>query len=136
MKIAFQNENVTLWHGDCREVIPTLHGVDAVLCDPPYGIRHKSSHGATWEGKEIAGDVADIRRQTPRHVRDFMAATAAAQRADGPDLGQGAGLRSRRPSDAVEAMLGGNLHCRARMAWPERFRRTASVNPLYKSMPI
>jgi DNA modification methylase len=56
MKIAFQNENVTLWHGDCREVIPTLHGVDAVLCDPPYGIRHKSSHGATWEGKEIAGD--------------------------------------------------------------------------------
>jgi DNA modification methylase len=56
MKIVFQSDLVTLWHGDCREVIPTLRDIDAVLCDPPYGIRHKSSHGATWEGKQIAGD--------------------------------------------------------------------------------
>ena len=62
MKIAFQSDLVTLWHGDCREVIPTLHGVDAVLCDPPYGIKHKSSYGATWEGKEIAGDGDTVLR--------------------------------------------------------------------------
>jgi len=62
MKIAFQSDLVTLWHGDCREVIPTLHGVDAVLCDPPYGIRHKTSYGATWAGKEIAGDGDTVLR--------------------------------------------------------------------------
>jgi DNA modification methylase len=62
MKIVFQSDLVTLWHGDCREVIPTLHGVDAVLCDPPYGIRHKTSRGATWEGKEIAGDGDTVLR--------------------------------------------------------------------------
>ncbi len=28
----------TLYHGDCREVLPTLSGVDAVVTDPPYGI--------------------------------------------------------------------------------------------------
>jgi len=33
MKIAFQNENVTLWHGDCRE---WSGKADAVVSDPPY----------------------------------------------------------------------------------------------------
>jgi DNA modification methylase len=27
-----------LWHGDCREVLPLLPGVDLILTDPPYGI--------------------------------------------------------------------------------------------------
>lgn len=29
--------NATLYHGDCREVMPTLQPVDAVITDPPYG---------------------------------------------------------------------------------------------------
>lgn len=28
--------NATLYHGDCREVLPTLPKVDAVITDPPY----------------------------------------------------------------------------------------------------
>lgn len=27
-----------LWHGDCREILPALGQVDAVITDPPYGI--------------------------------------------------------------------------------------------------
>jgi len=34
----FQDEYVTLYHGDCREVLPGLACVDLVLTDPPYGI--------------------------------------------------------------------------------------------------
>ena len=30
--------NCTLYHGDCREVLPLLPPVDLVLTDPPYGI--------------------------------------------------------------------------------------------------
>ena len=30
--------NATLYLGDCREVLPTLGKVDAVITDPPYGI--------------------------------------------------------------------------------------------------
>ncbi len=41
--MAFKTEqladNVTLYCGDCREVIPTLKGIDAVVSDPPYGIQ-------------------------------------------------------------------------------------------------
>lgn len=33
--------NATLYLADCREVLPTLSGVDAVIADPPYGIGFK-----------------------------------------------------------------------------------------------
>lgn len=33
--------NATLYLGDCREIVPSLHGVDAVITDPPYGINWK-----------------------------------------------------------------------------------------------
>jgi DNA modification methylase len=50
-------EGVTLYLGDCREILPTLGGVDAVVTDPPYGIAHSSNHGASWERTQIAGDT-------------------------------------------------------------------------------
>jgi site-specific DNA-methyltransferase (adenine-specific) len=34
----YQDGSVTLYHGDCREVLPTLHEIDAIITDPPYGI--------------------------------------------------------------------------------------------------
>jgi len=30
--------NAELWHGDCREILPTLPECDLILTDPPYGI--------------------------------------------------------------------------------------------------
>ena len=33
----------TLYLGDCREVLPTIGEVDAVVTDPPYGIGASSS---------------------------------------------------------------------------------------------
>jgi hypothetical protein len=38
MKIAFQNENVTLWHGDCLAVLPSVSGLPVCVTDPPFGI--------------------------------------------------------------------------------------------------
>lgn len=48
--------DATLYLGDCREILPTLGKVDAVVTDPPYGINHVTSHGASWAGTRIAGD--------------------------------------------------------------------------------
>ena len=45
-------EGITLYLGDCREILPTLPKVDAVVTDPPYGIgadknlRANKQHGA------------------------------------------------------------------------------------------
>ena len=38
MKPYYQDEWVTIYHGDCRDILPTLEKVDLVLTDPPYGI--------------------------------------------------------------------------------------------------
>ncbi len=37
-KPYYQDEWVTIYHGDCREILPSLEKVDLVLTDPPYGI--------------------------------------------------------------------------------------------------
>lgn len=37
MKPYYQDDWVTLWHGDMRTVLPDLPVVDAVIADPPYG---------------------------------------------------------------------------------------------------
>jgi DNA modification methylase len=34
----YQDDAVTIYHGDCREILPELPKVDLVLTDPPYGI--------------------------------------------------------------------------------------------------
>ena len=34
----YERGGITIYHGDARDVLPTLGTVDLVLTDPPYGI--------------------------------------------------------------------------------------------------
>ncbi len=48
MKPYYEQDGITIYHGDCRDVLPTLEPVDLVLTDPPYGIeRFKKGFGTT-----------------------------------------------------------------------------------------
>jgi len=38
VKPYFERDGITLFHGDCREILPGLGKVDLLLTDPPYGI--------------------------------------------------------------------------------------------------
>lgn len=38
MKPYYEQDGITIYHGDCREVLPTLESADLVLTDPPYGL--------------------------------------------------------------------------------------------------
>ena len=56
----------TLYLADCREVLPSLPRVDAVLTDPPYGIGASSGIGKiTKEGSDFSGDVSGWDDCTP-----------------------------------------------------------------------
>lgn len=38
MKPYYEHGGITIYHGDCRDVLPGLPNVDLILTDPPYGI--------------------------------------------------------------------------------------------------
>ena len=44
MQPYYNHTGITIYHGDCRDVLPTLEPVDLVIADPPYGI--KKTRGA------------------------------------------------------------------------------------------
>ena len=65
--------NATLYLGDCRDVLPTLAGVHAIVSDPPYGIAHVKGAGGKGKHnvrniKAIAGDAEPF---DPAHLLDF-----------------------------------------------------------------
>ncbi len=59
MKPYYQDEAVTIYHGDCREILPDLPRVDLVLTDPPYPDWHLEygdsdiSHLLAFECRQI-----------------------------------------------------------------------------------
>ena len=58
VKAFYQDKWVTIYHGDCREILPQLDvKVDLVLTDPPYGIDYQSARRtAPFRKNKIQGD--------------------------------------------------------------------------------
>lgn len=54
----------TLYNADCRDVLPTLGKVDAVVTDPPYGLGSKMQ-GGTWGAKEGFKEMLDWDAEAP-----------------------------------------------------------------------
>lgn len=48
LKPYYQDDAVTIYHGDCRDILPHLPKVDLVLTDPPYDA--KTHDGAIVDG--------------------------------------------------------------------------------------
>lgn len=58
MKPYYEHKGITIYHGDCRELLPDIDKVDLVLTDPPYGIDYQSAwrtDKTQWKDK-IHGD--------------------------------------------------------------------------------
>ena len=49
MKPYYQDEWVTIYHGDCREILPELPKVDLVLTSPPFNMRTRIRNGEYTE---------------------------------------------------------------------------------------
>jgi len=64
VKPYYEHAGITIYHGDCREILPQLPKVDGVLTDPPYG------HG--WAG--IASSAPGCRGWTNRRAEKIVGA--------------------------------------------------------------
>ena len=63
----YEEDGITIYHGDCREILPHLPKVDLVLTDPPYGMswaftgqgsgkNAQGGRGSRYSGVGIQGD--------------------------------------------------------------------------------
>lgn len=79
MKPYYQDEYVTLYCGDCREILPSLGGqFDAIVSDPPYGLAGEFDAVARpgrygRAGGRVAND-GDV--QCAEWLEEFIAARA------------------------------------------------------------
>jgi DNA modification methylase len=72
--------NATLHLGDCRDILPTLGKVDAVVTDPPYGIGEAAGKNASRSNLATAKDYGDDRWDDEPISDDLIAAVRAAGR--------------------------------------------------------
>lgn len=71
----YDHAGITIYHGDCIEILPTLDLVDLVMTDPPYGIgaysdgvmgggvlaRQSTYDPTTWDSQTVSVDLmADV----------------------------------------------------------------------------
>jgi hypothetical protein len=87
----YDHDGITIYHGDCRKILPLLGRFDLELTDPPYGIDLDTNYrgrGAGWSGKigtrgakggvlrkehpRVAGDAKPF---NPRHLLGIAPAT-------------------------------------------------------------
>ena len=58
-----ESDGVTLYHGDCREILPQLGRFDLLLTDPPYGIGiaanpvRQAHSKQCWDDKPVSLDL-------------------------------------------------------------------------------
>ena len=61
MKPYYQDDAVTLYNGDCREILPQLGRFDLLLTDPPYGYGWKTNYSRFSSKKRGKGGACDKR---------------------------------------------------------------------------
>ena len=72
--------NATLYLGDCRDILPILPKVDAVITDPPFGVGNfvqttgrkmgrgeNKGHAVTWNASGPAPEVFALLREKSKH---------------------------------------------------------------------
>lgn len=59
--------NATLYCGDCRDILPTLGQVDAVVTDPPYGVGFKGTKTKHTDNRADGGGYISC-EDTPAYV--------------------------------------------------------------------
>src|SRR6476620_1961188 len=64
MRPYYEGGGITIYHGDCAEILPSLPEIDLVLTDPPYGIAWGSTLTKWRERSKQMTEQWDLERPT------------------------------------------------------------------------
>jgi len=79
MKPYYEDDSVAIYHGDCREILPGLSGVDLLLTDPPYGVSERTDRASKGRcnlarSNDFAAVYGDDEPFDPAHLLGFSRA--------------------------------------------------------------
>jgi site-specific DNA-methyltransferase (adenine-specific) len=82
MTLYYEADGVTIYHGDCREIVPTLTA-DVLITDPPYGValkakRARNKGGGSHEVNRASTLYEDDPDRTGELIRESIPAALAA----------------------------------------------------------
>lgn len=66
----YQDQHVTLYHGDCLELSELWVNADVLVTDPPYGMDYQSGHRKQKLAKIHGDKTADLRNQMLKKWRN------------------------------------------------------------------
>lgn len=69
MKPYYEHAGITIYHGDCREILPTLGPVEHIITDPPFSARTHAGHNASASGH--AGQGKDSAKRSALGYEPF-----------------------------------------------------------------
>ena len=75
----YSDDLVTIYHGDCREILPMLGRFDLLLTDPPYGIGESNKKNLSREKLASPGDYGEYQwdsRRVNNHLIEMCIASA------------------------------------------------------------
>jgi len=122
-------EGVEVYCGDCLEVLPTLGRFDAVVTDPPYGIKASSKkfiNGTSKTKKDYYADVEWDTAPPPKATLDLIRAQSEAQILWG---GNYFDLPPARCFLVWDKTIHGNSYADCEMAWTS-LDKVARIKPL------
>ena len=74
MRPYYEQDGMTIYHGDCREVLPTMTA-DAFVTDPPYGLNMIGKGSSTYQWRQGVREsrvAAVCYQDDPDHVRALI----------------------------------------------------------------
>lgn len=78
MKPYYEESGITIYHGDCREVLPQLNA-DAMVTDPPYGVSFSGKAGHYRnEPSAKRDDTYTLYEDTPENFQSVIVPTIQA----------------------------------------------------------
>lgn len=62
MEPYFERDGIVIYHGDCRDVLPAIPRVDAVVTDPPFKLSQSYNSNPDPENLEGVASIQDVSR--------------------------------------------------------------------------